>query len=146
MEGADKLDLVQDTAGLFQQELDVGAVLAHDVGEVAPGIVVGFHIDGHELIQVKEGDTFSFGGHTVTFVEAPMVHWPHMDIGHVIHPHVGTALLAQFGGQGLGGGLGISVHGSLHPDKAAELDALADAIIESMAKEQTGKTQIERRW
>ena len=36
----------------------------------------GFHIDGHELIEVKEGDTFSFGDHTVTFVEAPMVHWP----------------------------------------------------------------------
>ena len=25
---------------------------------------------------VKEGDTFSFGKHTVTFVGAPMVHWP----------------------------------------------------------------------
>ena len=36
----------------------------------------GFHIDGHELIEVREGDTFSFGEHTVTFVEAPMVHWP----------------------------------------------------------------------
>lgn len=36
----------------------------------------GFHIDSHELIQVKEGDTYSFGKHTVTFVEAPMVHWP----------------------------------------------------------------------
>ena len=36
----------------------------------------GFHIDNHELIEVKEGDTFSFGDHTVTFVEAPMVHWP----------------------------------------------------------------------
>ena len=36
----------------------------------------GFHIDSHELISVKEGDTFSFGGHTVTFVAAPMVHWP----------------------------------------------------------------------
>ena len=35
-----------------------------------------FHIDGHELIQVKEGDTFSFGAHNVTFVFAPMVHWP----------------------------------------------------------------------
>lgn len=32
----------------------------------------GFHIDGHELIQVKEGDTQCFGDHTVTFVEAPM--------------------------------------------------------------------------
>lgn len=36
----------------------------------------GFHVDSHELIEVKEGDTFSFGKHTVTFVFAPMVHWP----------------------------------------------------------------------
>ena len=36
----------------------------------------GFHVDGHECIEVKEGDTFSFGKHTVTFVGAPMVHWP----------------------------------------------------------------------
>ena len=36
----------------------------------------GFHVDGHECIEVKEGDTFSFGRHTVTFVGAPMVHWP----------------------------------------------------------------------
>ena len=36
----------------------------------------GFHVDDHECIEVKEGDTFSFGQHTVTFVGAPMVHWP----------------------------------------------------------------------
>ena len=36
----------------------------------------GFHVDDHELIEVKEGDTFSFGKHNVTFVAAPMVHWP----------------------------------------------------------------------
>ena len=36
----------------------------------------GFHVDGHELITVKEGDTYSFGKHTVTFVAAPVVHWP----------------------------------------------------------------------
>ena len=36
----------------------------------------GFHTDSHECITVKEGDTFSFGGHTVTFIAAPMVHWP----------------------------------------------------------------------
>ena len=36
----------------------------------------GFAVDSHELITVKEGDTQSFGKHTVTFVEAPMVHWP----------------------------------------------------------------------
>ena len=34
-----------------------------------------FSIDGREII-VKEGDTFKFGKHEVTFVEAPMVHWP----------------------------------------------------------------------
>ena len=36
----------------------------------------GFDIDGHELVEVREGDTYTFGTHTVTFVEAPMVHWP----------------------------------------------------------------------
>ena len=36
----------------------------------------GFQIDGHELIEVKEGDTWTFGKHVVTFVAAPMVHWP----------------------------------------------------------------------
>ena len=36
----------------------------------------GFHVDDHECIEVKEGDTFSFGKHTVTFVFAQMVHWP----------------------------------------------------------------------
>jgi len=34
-----------------------------------------FSIDGREIV-VKEGDTFKFGKHEVTFVEAPMVHWP----------------------------------------------------------------------
>jgi flavorubredoxin len=35
----------------------------------------GFHVDGRMEI-VKEGDTKSFGKHTVAFVAAPMVHWP----------------------------------------------------------------------
>jgi flavorubredoxin len=35
----------------------------------------GFNIDGKD-IEIAEGDTFSFGDHTVTFVFAPMVHWP----------------------------------------------------------------------
>lgn len=35
----------------------------------------GFHIDG-KVIVVKEGDIMSFGKHEVTFVAAPMVHWP----------------------------------------------------------------------
>ncbi|CAN4023953.1 Transposon related HTH domain protein, partial [Dysosmobacter welbionis] len=39
MKGADIPDLVQDAAGLAQQQLDVGAILAHDVGEVPAGLV-----------------------------------------------------------------------------------------------------------
>lgn len=35
----------------------------------------GFDVDGREDI-VKEGDTRCFGKHTLTFVEAAMVHWP----------------------------------------------------------------------
>ena len=36
----------------------------------------GFHPDEHECVTVAEGDTHCFGTHTVTFVAAPMVHWP----------------------------------------------------------------------
>ena len=36
----------------------------------------GFSLDSIECITVKEGDNYSFGKHSVTFVEAPMVHWP----------------------------------------------------------------------
>lgn len=35
----------------------------------------GFAVDDRKEV-VKEGDTRTFGKHTVTFVEAPMVHWP----------------------------------------------------------------------
>ena len=36
----------------------------------------GFTVDKQVCHTVKEGDTFSFGKHTVTFIDAPMVHWP----------------------------------------------------------------------
>ncbi len=36
----------------------------------------GFHPDDHECVTVAEGDTHCFGKHSVTFVAAPMVHWP----------------------------------------------------------------------
>lgn len=36
----------------------------------------GFQVEGHELIEAMEGDTLSLGTHTITFVHAPMVHWP----------------------------------------------------------------------
>ena len=36
----------------------------------------GFSVEGHKTIAVNEGDTQSFGKHHVTFINAPMVHWP----------------------------------------------------------------------
>lgn len=36
----------------------------------------GFPIRPDQIEEVKEGDTRCFGKHTVTFIEAPMVHWP----------------------------------------------------------------------
>ncbi|MBR4435410.1 MAG: FprA family A-type flavoprotein [Clostridia bacterium] len=36
----------------------------------------GYRVDDHQQIQVKEGDTYTIGTHTLAFVEAPMVHWP----------------------------------------------------------------------
>lgn len=36
----------------------------------------GFQVDAHERIEVKEGDSYSFGKHKVHFIFAPMVHWP----------------------------------------------------------------------
>ena len=36
----------------------------------------GFHPDEHQIVEVTEGDTHSFGKHTIAFVLAPMVHWP----------------------------------------------------------------------
>lgn len=35
-----------------------------------------FGFDVENMEEVKEGDTRCFGAHTITFVEAPMVHWP----------------------------------------------------------------------
>lgn len=40
----------------------------------------GFCLDGHECVAVKEGDTQTFGKHTVTFIGAPMVHWPEVTL------------------------------------------------------------------
>lgn len=36
----------------------------------------GFAVDSHPLMEVKEGDSVSFGKHTIQFISAPMVHWP----------------------------------------------------------------------
>lgn len=36
----------------------------------------GVDLEGKNCITVKEGDSFSFGKHSLTFLEAPMVHWP----------------------------------------------------------------------
>ena len=40
-----------------------------------------YPIDGR-TIEVKEGDTMSFGRHTIAFVQAPMVHWPEVMVSY----------------------------------------------------------------
>lgn len=35
-----------------------------------------FRIDEEKFVEVKEGDSMSFGKHNIAFVAAPMVHWP----------------------------------------------------------------------
>ena len=36
----------------------------------------GFHLDNDRIDEIKEGDSRTFGKHTIAFVYAPMVHWP----------------------------------------------------------------------
>ena len=108
----------------------------------------GFHVDGHECIEVKEGDTFSFGKHTVTFVGAPLVHWPEAMAVSYTHLHVevvdtngsGHGVLAGFLMQkgvdtlicgGIGGGAqaalaeaGIKLYGGVSGDADAAVNAL----------------------
>lgn len=48
----------------------------------------GFDIDSHECIFVKEGDTLELGKHTLTFVMAPMVHWPEVMVTLDLHTGV----------------------------------------------------------
>lgn len=40
-----------------------------------------FPLEGH-ILTVKEGDTLSLGEHTLTFVMAPMVHWPEVMVSY----------------------------------------------------------------
>ncbi len=42
-----------------------------------------FSLDlGHRGVTVREGDTLSLGSHTLTFVMAPMVHWPEVMVSY----------------------------------------------------------------
>lgn len=36
----------------------------------------GVDVTGHDIVEVNEGDKTSFGKHEVTYLYAPMVHWP----------------------------------------------------------------------
>ena len=80
----------------------------------------GFQVEGHELIEAKEGDTLSFGSHTITFVHAPMVHWPEAMVSFDITNGVLFAADA-FGSFG-------ALHGKLFNDEVNfERDWLDDA-------------------
>ena len=75
MEGADILDLVDNAAGLLQQQLNMRAILTHDVHQVAASLVqpvaVEVHLIGEQLaVQCDEG-TEGVGGeqHAIGQVE-----------------------------------------------------------------------------
>lgn len=53
----------------------------------------GFDLDHHEYMCVKEGDTLELGKHTLTFVEAPMVHWPEVMV--TLDTHTGVLYSAD---------------------------------------------------
>ncbi len=48
----------------------------------------GFDIDAHNCVFVKEGDTLELGKHTLTFLSAPMVHWPEVIVTLDLHTGV----------------------------------------------------------
>ncbi len=64
-----------------------------------------FPFSGKNVLLVKEGDTMSVGGYTLTFVFAPMVHWPEVMMTYI--PEEGILFSADaFGTFGaLGGGI-----------------------------------------
>lgn len=53
----------------------------------------GFDLDNHNYRCVKEGDTLELGKHTLTFVEAPMVHWPEVMV--TLDTHTGVLYSAD---------------------------------------------------
>jgi flavorubredoxin len=46
------------------------------------GMLAGYHSVTDRLVEVKEGDTLSFGKHRLTFYMAPMVHWPEVMVAY----------------------------------------------------------------
>lgn len=75
-------------------EPDHGGSLAYAIEKYPNAIVVGnaktfvyinqffdVNLDGRKL-EVKEGDTLSLGSHTLTFLMAPMVHWPEVMVSY----------------------------------------------------------------
>ena len=53
---------------------------------------------GTKTLSVKEGDTLELGHHTLTFVMAPMVHWPEVMVGRALAGR-SPPLLYQYRGQ-----------------------------------------------
>lgn len=62
------------TLGLILERYPDAKVVCTKKGFVF-GQQFGFHFEDR-FIEANEGDTLSFGKHEVTFVKAPMVHWP----------------------------------------------------------------------
>ena len=59
---------------LVEQYPDVQLVASAKALQMLPRYVTG--LDLSRAVTVKEGDTLSLGRHELTFISAPMVHWP----------------------------------------------------------------------
>ncbi len=61
------------------------------VGNAKTFTMIGqfFNIDiENRKVEVKEGDTLNLGSHTLTFVTAPMVHWPEVMVSYDSHDKI----------------------------------------------------------
>ena len=61
-----------------------GAFLVAVVGQAKTLTMLSkyYAYDDSRTVTVKEGDTLSLGGHVLTFVMAPMVHWPEVMVSY----------------------------------------------------------------
>ena len=62
-------------ADVLEMFPDIKIVCSVKASQMMPLYMPGADLEG-KFLTVKEGDTLSLGKHTLTFVMAPMVHWP----------------------------------------------------------------------
>ncbi len=65
----------------FMEEFPEAQVVSNDKAFVMMKQFFGTDFDGRKIV-VGDGDTLSLGAHTLTFITAPMVHWPEVMLSY----------------------------------------------------------------